>query len=258
MYRTILCIFLFLGLVNPIFANKLEEIKKAGVLKAGVKHDYEPFGYKNKDGKVVGFDLDLLAYIAKKLGVKLITQRVTSKNRIDMVANGTIDIAAASMTHKVARDANIDFTISYFFDGQTVLTRSNIRTKKIRGFSGKKIGAIEGSTSGPNFKKHVPKARMIYYTSYDDALKDILNGSLDGMTTDSVWCITKAKHNKELRVINEKMSFEPYGMGVPENESDFRDAINFAIQDAVKDGTYAKLYEKWFQKYPERLPEVWP
>ncbi len=47
-------------------------------------------------------------------------------------------------------------------------------------------------------------------------------------------------------------------MGVPENESNFKDAINFAIQKAVSDGTYAKLYEKWFGKYPDRLPEVWP
>ena len=47
-------------------------------------------------------------------------------------------------------------------------------------------------------------------------------------------------------------------MGVPENESNFRDAINFAIQKSVLDGTYIKLYKKWFHKEPETLPEVWP
>jgi len=245
-------------MVGSLGANRPEDVKNAGVLKAGVKHDYEPFGYKNKDGKVVGFDIDLLEYIAKKLGVKLVTQRVTSKNRIELVANDTIDIAAASMTHKVNRDTNIDFTISYFFDGQTVLTRQTIKTRKIRGFLGKKVGAIEGASRGPNFKKHVPKARMVYYKSYDEALKDIKNGKLDGMTTDSVWCITQAKHDLSLKVIDEKISFETYGMGVPENESNLRDAINFAIQDAVKDGTYAKLYKKWFGENPKVLPEVWP
>jgi polar amino acid transport system substrate-binding protein len=245
-------------MVTILYANKLEDIKNAGVLKAGVKHDYEPFGFKDTDGNIVGFDIDLLKYISKKLGVKLQTQRVTSKTRIPLVEDGTIDIAAASMTHKVSRDANIDFSISYFFDGQTILTRQTIRAKKVRGFMGKKVGAIKGSTSGENLKKFVPTVRLKYFDNYDEALEELKTGALDGLTTDSVWCITKAKHNPELKVIDDKISFEPYGMGVPENESDFRDAINFALQDAVKDGTYEKLYKKWFNTIPKRIPEVWP
>ena len=47
-------------------------------------------------------------------------------------------------------------------------------------------------------------------------------------------------------------------MGLAENESNFRDAVNFAIQNAVKDGTYSKLYKKWFGENPKVLPEVWP
>ena len=47
-------------------------------------------------------------------------------------------------------------------------------------------------------------------------------------------------------------------MGIPENESNFRDAVNFAIQKSVSDGTYSKLYKKWFGEKPKKLPEVWP
>jgi polar amino acid transport system substrate-binding protein len=46
-------------------------------------------------------------------------------------------------------------------------------------------------------------------------------------------------------------------MGIRSNESNFRDAVNFAIQHAVKDGSYAKFYQKWFHEYPIKLPEVW-
>lgn len=251
--------FILLMFSNLSYADKLEEVKQAGVLKAGVKYDFEPFGFLDPYGDVVGFDIDLLKYIAKDLGVKLQMQQVTSKNRIDMLAGGTVDILAASMTHKRDREKNIDFSISYFFDGQAILTRNNIMNKKARGFSGKRVGAIEGSSSGINFKRIVPKARIVYFDSYPESLESLKSGEIDAMTTDWVWCSIQAKNSDgKLKVVEDKLSIEPYGMGVPQNESNFRDAINFAIQKSVKDGTYLKLYKKWLNRLPRRLPEVWP
>ena len=115
------------------FADQLSDVKRAGVLKAGVKYDFKPFGFVNAKGKVVGFDIDLLKYVSKELGVKVKFQQVTSKTRIPMVAAGTIDIAAASMTHKQMRDDTIDFTISYFFDGQSMLVRKNEKKRSYKG-----------------------------------------------------------------------------------------------------------------------------
>jgi len=254
-------IYLIPLLLLPIFlnANKLEDVKKTGILKAGVKYDFEPFGYKNSHGEVVGFDIDLLKYIAKNLGVKLQLEQVTSKTRIPKLANGDVDIVAASMTHKVSREATIDFTISYFFDGQAFLVRKYSKARKATNFNGKQVGAIEGATSGEHLKKIVPKVRMSYFKDYNEGVKALLKGEIDAITTDLVWCSVQAeKSNGKLKVLNDVISFEPYGMGVPENESKFRDTINFLLQKSVKDGTYSKLYYKWFNEEPERIPEVWP
>jgi polar amino acid transport system substrate-binding protein len=241
------------------FADKLADVKKAGVLKAGVKYDFKPFGFVNDKNKVVGFDIDLMKYIAKELGVKVKFQQVTSKTRIPLVATGAIDIAAASMTHKVQRDDTIDFTISYFFDGQAMLVRKNCKKRAPSGFAGKKVGAIQGATSGDNFLKVVPKAKIIKFQEYPQAVMALYKKKIDAITTDLVWCTTQAKdsHGK-LKVIPKTISFEPYGMGIPENESNFRDAVNFALQKAVKDGYYAKSYKKWFGENPKVIPEVWP
>ena len=241
------------------FADKLADVKKAGVLKAGVKYDFKPFGFVNDKNKVVGFDIDLMKYIAKDLGVKVKFQQVTSKTRIALVASGQIDIAAASMTHKVKRDDTIDFTISYFFDGQSMLVRKGEKTRSAKGFAGKKVGAIQGATSGENFKKASPKAKIVYFQEYPQAVMALRKGKIDAVTTDLVWCSTQAKdsHGK-LKVVGGTLSVEPYGMGIAENESNLRDAINFAIQKAVKDGTYTKLYKKWFGENPKVLPEIWP
>ncbi len=244
---------------SALSAGTLEDVQKSKVLKAGVKYDFKPFGFINEKGEVVGFDIDLINYIADKLGVKAKFIQVTSKTRIPMVQNGTIDIAAASMTHKVERDGPIDFTISYFFDGQSILVRSDATQKSYKDFAGLKVGAIQGATSGENFLKVQPKAKIVTFQEYPQAIMALKKKRIDAITTDLVWCSTQAKDSKgAFKVIGSTISYEPYGMGVRENDSNFRDAVNFAIQDAVKDGTYAKLYKKWFGKDPETLPEIWP
>jgi len=260
MFKKILIgLLLWVSFGGLVYGDKLADIQKSGVLKAGVKYDFKPFGFTNERGEVVGFDIDLLKYIAKELGVKVKFQQVTSKTRIPMVAGGQVDIVAASMTHKVKRDETIDFTISYFFDGQSILARKDCKAKSAKDFANKRVGAIQGATSGENFKKIVPEAKIIYFQEYPQAVMALKKGKIDAITTDLVWCSTQAKDsNGELKVIGDTISFEPYGMGIAENESNLRDAVNFAIQKAVKDGNYTKLYNKWFGKNPERLPEIWP
>jgi len=246
-------------LTGSAYADKLADVRSAGVLKAGVKYDFKPFGFVNEKNDVVGFDIDLLKYIAKDLGVEVKFQQVTSKTRIPLVVAGQIDIAAASMTHKVQRDDTIDFTISYFFDGQSMLVRNGSKATAAKDFAGKKVGAIQGATSGENFKKVVPDAKIISFQEYPQAVMALKKGKIDAVTTDLVWCTTQANDSKgTLKVVGGTLSVEPYGMGIAENESNLRDAINFAIQKSVKDGTYTTLYKKWFGENPEVLPELWP
>jgi len=253
----VLCSFFIF--TNALVADKLADIKKAGVLVGGIKYDFKPFGFINKSGSIVGFDVDLLKYIAKKMQVGVKFKQVTSKTRIPMIVSGEVDLAAASMTHKNKRDNVIDFSISYFFDGQAMLVRSDEKKTSYRDFENKKVAAIQGATSGNNFKKVQPKAKIVYYQEYPQAVLSLLRGKVDAITTDLVWCVTQAQDSRgKLKVLRETISYEPYGIGMSENESNLRDFVNFAIQDAVRDGSYEKLYMKWFGKKPEKLPEVWP
>jgi len=255
-------LFIILALLAStglLYADKLSLIKEKGVLNAGIKYDFKPFGFINKSGNIVGFDVDLLKYISKKIGVVAKFQQVTSKSRIPMLVSGDIDIIVASMTHTKRRDNAIDFSISYFFDGQAMLVRNDEKKSSYSGFDNRKVGAIQGSSSGENFKKIQPNAKIVYYEEYPQAVLALKKGKIDAITTDLQWCLAQAKDSRnKLKVLEEAISYEPYGIGMSENESNFRDAINFAIQESVTDGTYKKLFIKWFNKEPKKLPEVWP
>ena len=164
MYKKILFyLFIITIFSNYLYADKLKEIQKKGVIEAGVKYDFEPFGYLDEYGEVVGFDIDLLKYIANDLNVDIKFRKVTSKNRVAMLEDDRIDIVAASMTHTQKRDRYIDFSISYFFDGLAILTTKYIKVNHHFGFNGKKVGVILGSTSEKTFYNKVPKAKFIYF-----------------------------------------------------------------------------------------------
>lgn len=249
---------IIISIFSISYADRLKDVKKRGYLKAGVKYDYKPFGFE-QNGKIVGFDVDMVVEIAKRMKLKVMFQQVTSKTRVPLVVANTIDISAASMTHTRNRDDKMDFTISYFFDGQTMLVNNDEKESDYRKMVNKKVGVIQGSTSELNIKKLFPSANLTYFNDYEQALNALSQRQISAITTDYTWCKTIANDsNGKFKVLDERFSFEPYGMGVPENESDFRDEINFIIQQIVLDGTYEKIYYKWFKEKPTRIPEIWP
>jgi len=246
-------------LVSNILADKLADIQKAGVLRAGVKVDFEPFGFKSRNGEIIGFDIDILKEIANNIGVDLKLIPVTSANRINYILEDKVDVVAASMTHKIKRDKDIDFTITYFYDGQSILAPRVLKARNYKYFESKKVGAQIGSSSGKVFEVIQPLAQMVYKKSFDELIKDLNSGKIDAITSDYGFLRNIAKKSKgKLKIVGKKFTIEPYGIGLAENESNLRDALNIAIQKSVKTKKYSKIYRKWFKSNPTKSPVLWP
>ncbi len=84
-------------------ADVIDDIKKRGVLKVGVKADYKPYGFRDPSGKIVGIEPELAGDVAKKLGVKVEFIPVVSSNRMQFLQQGKVDLMIATMTDKPAR-----------------------------------------------------------------------------------------------------------------------------------------------------------
>ncbi|MFN8487300.1 MAG: transporter substrate-binding domain-containing protein [Caldilineaceae bacterium] len=233
---------------------------------AGVKYDFDPFGYIDSSGKLVGFDVDLVQAIADQWGVKVEFVPVTSSARLQLLATGVVDLVAASMTHTLPREATIDFSQTYFLDRQRLLVRANTTFTALSDLKGKTIAAIQGSTSLDNIRELVAKENLkisiLPFQEYPPALAALKAGQVDALTTDSAFLAQAAKKNPDLRVVGEPFSLEPYGIGVAANDSYFRDLVNYTLELLKSNGKYDQLYTKWFpdaQPYPiEILPGRWP
>src|SRR6266581_1744192 len=147
-YFSIVASGLLLGVlgVTSASADALDDIKKKGVLVVGTKADYRPFGFLDPSGKIVGFEPDLAADVAKRLGVKLELAPVIASNRIQFLQQGKIDIMIATMSDTPERRKIVDIVDpSYYGSGTNVLAPKSAALKSWDQLRGKKVCLIQGA-----------------------------------------------------------------------------------------------------------------
>ncbi len=235
------------------FAEKstLEVVKERGVLKAGVTKTVPYFGFIDEKGNHVGFDYDIVVEIAKRLGVKLEVTPVTSATRIPILRQRRIDLVASTMTHYRKRDDVVDFTIGYFFSPQTILVKKNSGIKSVADMAGKRAAASIGSGSLRHFKEAQPQVTMQSFEGFGETFLALQQGTIDAIVTDVVILAglrANAPNPEDYEVLLNKEAVYgggEFGIGVRENDSDWRDQINYILQDMWKDGTWGKIFDKW-------------
>jgi len=232
-------------------ADTLAEVKAKGVLVAGVKDSLPPFGYiDEKTRTIVGYDIDFVKAIAKKLGVKVELKPVTSATRMPQLQEGNIDIIAATMTKNPERAQQIDFSDTYFFTGQKFITKKGT-VKTLKDLEGKRIGTTKGSTSEKNVAKALPTATVLSFDDYPQAYLALQQGKVQAITTDEailagLLAKTPANLKGKFEIPNIQISDEPYGLGMRKGDKNFVDFVNKTILDMEKSGEAKKIFDKWF------------
>jgi len=230
-------------------ADTLADAKKKGVLVAGVKDSLPPFGYiDEKTRQIVGYDIDFVNAIAKRMGVKVELKPVTSASRMPQLQESHIDIIAATMTKNPERAKQIDFSHTYFFTGQKFITKKG-SVKSLKDLEGKKIGTAKGSTSEQNVKKAIPTSTVLSFDDYPQAFLALQQGKVSAVTTDEAilaGILAKAPNKAQFEIPNLQISDEPYGLGMRKGDKNFVDFVNKTILEMEKTGEAKMIFDKWF------------
>jgi polar amino acid transport system substrate-binding protein len=237
-------------------ASPAAELKlvKAGKLTTCTHLPYAPF-QSEKDGKIVGFDVDLIDLAAKKLGLEqeiVDTPFETIKTGADLNA-GKCDVAAAGMTITDERKAVMDFSVPYFDATQALLAKKGSGITSLETAKGKKVGSQSGTT-GEDFVK---KAGLnpVSFEASDAELNALRSGQVEVIVQDlpvvSEWL--KDPANKDFEIVANLDTNEQYGFAVKKGaDPALLKAINDAITEAKADGTYDQLHEKWLGVKPAK------
>ncbi|HEY3489295.1 MAG TPA: ABC transporter substrate-binding protein [Candidatus Deferrimicrobiaceae bacterium] len=239
------------GMTMSAFADDtLETVKKKGVLVAGVKDSLPPFGYVDeKTRTIVGYDIDFVRAIAKKMGVKVELKPVTSATRMPQLKESNIDLIAATMTKNPERAKEIDFSDTYFLTGQKFLVKKGT-VKSLKDLEGKRIGTAKGSTSEQNVKKSLPTAEVLSFDDYPQAFLALQQGKVAAVTTDEsilAGLLAKAPNKKAFEIPPKvQISDEPYGIGMRKGDTNLVNFVNKTLLEMEKSGDAKKIYNKWF------------
>jgi polar amino acid transport system substrate-binding protein len=242
--------FLVAALGSVAFAvDTLEAAKKKGVLVAGVKDSTPGFGFVDeKTREIVGYDVDFVKAIARKLGVRLELKPVTSASRMPQLIEGNIDIIAATMTRTPERAKQIDFSATYFLTGQKFIVKKGT-VRSLADLDGKRIGTAKGSTSEQNARKALPKATILSFDDYPQALLALQQGKVFAVTTDEsilANLLGKAPNRDRYEIPDIQISDEPYGLGMRKGDRNFVAFVNRTLVEMEKSGEAKKIFDKWF------------
>ncbi|MSO94153.1 MAG: amino acid ABC transporter substrate-binding protein [Rhodospirillales bacterium] len=227
-----------------------DEIKKRGVLKAGVKLDYPPIGNLDKDGKPYGWGIDMAKAIADRMGVKIEYIQTLSKTRIPLIQKGTIDAEFNGATPSSKREEVVDFTIPWGWETIGTLFRKGESTDVKNLVPPKVVALVQGSIFVDHFKAAVPNANVKLFQEYTDAALAVANKQADCLITGKYTAVSFAKQNPALEV-GPDFTRDPISIALRQNDSKWRNFLNHSIQELWLDGTYKKLWEQHWGYPPD-------
>jgi polar amino acid transport system substrate-binding protein len=245
-----------------------DKVMKESVVRVGVRNDNPPLSYIDDGGNWIGFDVDLANALADEMGVEIEMVVVDGTTRISFLQEDRVNMSVASMNHTRQRDDAVDFSITYFWDNQSFLIRRGTYTA-IDELMGRQVAANAGSSAIPSWQAYSaenggPEPEFVEFTDKVAAVQALRDGAVEGYTEDNITLLVLAAGDPDLELLPGGHNPVQFGIGVPVNDSLWRDQVNYALQELWKDGRFQDIYEKWFGPGAEiERPtggemEIWP
>lgn len=230
-------------------ADQLESVQQKGVLKVAVPQDFPPFGSVGTDLKPHGYDIDMAAYLAQKLDVKLELVPVTSANRIPYLQTGKVDLVISSMGKNAEREKVIDFSAAYapFYLG--VFGSSDETVTSAQDLSGKTIGVTRGSVEDLELSKIAPSdATIKRFEDNNATLSSFLSGQVSLIATGNL-VVTEIATRYPAKAPQTKFLLKnsPCYVGVMKGEEALLKEVNRLITEAKQDGVLEGFSQKWLK-----------
>ncbi|WP_223693209.1 glutamate ABC transporter substrate-binding protein [Leifsonia poae] len=228
--------------------STMEAIKKRGKLIVAEALDAPLLSQQDPTNpdQVTGFDADLAKllaiYILGKPNVEIVPP--ASETREAMLQNGTVDVVFNTYTITPERATQIDFAGPYFESGLAVAVKSdNDKIKSIKDLAGKNVIVGANTPAVTEVPKQVPTAKITAFATDPAAVQALIQGRGDAYVQDYTLLASDAASEKQIKVVGEPFTKEPYGIGLKHGDSDFKSFINTWLKTIQKDGQWGKAWK---------------
>jgi len=243
-------------------SSPLQHILDSRELRAGTSADIPPLAMRDRDGQLIGLEVDLVHELADTMNVEVRFVEVPFAELIPALERGEIDLAVAGMTITPERNARVAFAGPYFVSGNTLLarTRELAETEDPARLDDPKLSfaALDGSTGASFVRAHMPKAKLVTTPDNDSSVKALLAGKVDGVIADLQVCTVARWRNPDagLYVRYAPFTTEPLGIALPPDSPLFLNLVTNYLNTLEDTGALAQLKAKWLGDgaWLERVP----
>ncbi len=217
-----------------------------------------PYAFKDPADptKVIGFEVDLAAALAKELNRPIEFTQYPFDKLADGIQRGDLDFAMNGLEIRPDLLRQVDFTRPYYVYKLQLAVRANETI--IKGFEDVKkndslvIGTLEGSAAERLLEKSKIKKKS--YGDQDGPFQDLLNENNNGVLLDLPIMtyyaqddpsIKYAKKTTKFKLAGEAFAPGVYAIAVAKKNKDLKNELDFALLNLIKQGELQRIYEKW-------------
>jgi len=243
------------SLLAPVsFAGEtLQRVIDFKTLRVGMSGDQPPFNMVNREGIPMGFDVDLAMALAGAMKVKPEIKRMPFGDLMEALENDEVDMVISGMAITPERAESASFVGPYMMSGKSILTKNSVLAKVSEADqfnrSDLKLAALKNSTSASYVSTVAPEATLVEVTNYDEGIKLINDGKVDGMVADMPICVLTVLRYPEAGFVtlDKPLTIEPVGIAVKAGDPAFHNLVDNYLEAYGKVGILAKIRAKWFE-----------
>jgi polar amino acid transport system substrate-binding protein/glutamate/aspartate transport system substrate-binding protein len=237
----------------------IDRLRQDGTIRIAYRRDAPPFSYQNADAKPAGFIVDLcqavVTRLSQQLGVpplKVSYVSVTASDRFDAIQQNKADLLCEATTVTLSRLKMIDFSVDTFVDGASLITTVNGLTS-LRAMAGQKIGVLAGTTTEQALRNTLSSegitATVTPVTTHAEGLTMLDAGKLSAYFADRtiLWVLqASSKAPDKLLLADQYLTIEPYALGLPKDDDDFRYEVDRALSGIYRSGEIVPILAHTF------------
>jgi ABC-type amino acid transport substrate-binding protein len=240
-------------------AGTLDRISQDKTIRIAYREDAPPLSYKAKSGEPVGFVVDLCREVAKKLADQLhlasldiVYVPVTAADRFAAVQQRRADLLCEATSATLSRRELVDFSISTFVDGTSLMIRAG-GPHDLKAMGGLKIGVVAGTTTEKSLHDSVQNAGIsvdiISVKTHGEGLAMLDDGKISAYFADLSILASLIKDSKapdKLMLAENYLSVEPYALALPRGDEQFRLAVDRALSHIYRSGAINAIFKRTF------------
>src|SRR5262245_52336101 len=231
--------------------SQLPRILAAGALRVGTAADLPPLGMRNKQGDLIGLEIDLVRRLGAAMNLKVEFVEKPFAELLPALERSEVDLVVAGLTITPERNARVAFAGPYFISGASILSLSpglaQVEDPAALDAPERTFVALESSTNEAFIRKNMPRAKLVTVATNDAGVQMVLNKQADALIADLQVCTLAQWRNPDagLQARLDPFTTEPLGIALPPDDPLLLNLVTNYLNTLENTGELAQLKARW-------------